>query len=457
MLSNFGSSVRYLEFYHQFARPVLSSGFDAEFWSRITIQLAFAEPSVRHALIALGYLQSTETGTLRDARAKYGGHSESGTLMYHYNKSVRYLIERMNEVTYTPEVGLVTCLLFVCIEFLRGNYHTAFTHLTKGLKLVSEQPGHSRPASSCSSLSVTSHPSATSNIHSSTLVNDELRPIFIRSMAAAMMYGVNVDASIDIPPPSLDSYRNLRFESVREAQLHSYELRNQSTLVIRDLSRKILAQQTLTVDDLARHSYMLDCQRAWLQALHMFRKGRHLSSADELAISVLIMHYHTSHIWTTYVADVDQMAVDKHIEDFQDILRHGKLVLDSMDLAATRPAANFTFEICLIPALYFVGLRCRCPRTRREAVTLLERSKRREGMWDVEQHVLVLKRVIEMEEEEVDPVTGWPVARVRLWSSVIESHMGATGGFWANFLPSGWVGQKTPDGKQRVLRQYFGP
>lgn len=452
MLSDFGSSVRYLEFYHQFARPVLSSGFDTEFWSRITIQIAFAEPSVRHALIALGYLQSTETGTLRDARAKYGSHYESGTLMHHYNKSVKCLIERMDEVTYTPEVGLVTCLLFVCIEYLRGNYHTAFTHLTQGLRLVSEQTSpllHVSPDTldtSNSTIPCRNH-----------LIIDEIRPIFIRSMAAAMMYGVQVETSIDIPEPSLDLYRSLRIENVREAQLHFHELRNQATLVIRNTARKVVAPELLTASDLERNTYMLDCQRAWLHALHVFQKSHKLSGPEQLAISVMIMQYHTLYIWTAYTADVDQMKTDEHLDDFQDILRHGKLIVDSMDLSAARVAANFTFEISLIPALYFVGLRCRCPKTRREALALLGRGLPREGMWDAEQEALVVKRAIEMEEEEVDSVTGWPVAHTRIWSAVFESHMSATGGFWASFIPGQWVGQKTPDGRQRQIRQYFGP
>jgi hypothetical protein len=60
-----------------------------------------------------------------------------------------------------------------------------------------------------------------------------------------------------------------------------------------------------------------------------------------------------------------------------------------------------------------------------------------------------------MEESELNPETGWPVERTRLWSSVIDANMDARGGFWAYFLPSEWVGEVDATGKQRVIQERF--
>jgi hypothetical protein len=54
MLVEAGDSVRYLEFYHYCAGQTLSSKFDDGFWTKTTLQLAQAEPSIRNALVALG-------------------------------------------------------------------------------------------------------------------------------------------------------------------------------------------------------------------------------------------------------------------------------------------------------------------------------------------------------------------------------------------------------------------
>jgi hypothetical protein len=192
MLTGFGDSVRYLEFYHHCARPALSNSFDSDFWGRITLQMAHAEPAVRHALIALGYLLETEDGSMKHARSKFAGHHESRTLLHHYNKSVTSLVNRMTEATYSPEVALVTCVLFVCIDFLRGNYITAFQHLTNGLKIVSEHHKRVRSDSVMSQSQTSGSPLTTSLVRPTSMIEEELRPIFIRAMSSAMMYGVEV-------------------------------------------------------------------------------------------------------------------------------------------------------------------------------------------------------------------------------------------------------------------------
>ncbi|KAF2026855.1 hypothetical protein EK21DRAFT_73176, partial [Setomelanomma holmii] len=455
--SGFGNGVRYLEFYHHCARPSLASHFDNDFWSRIALQLAHSEPSVRHALIALGYLHSTETGSLRHARSRFAGQRESGVLLYHYNKSVRSLVDRIGESSYSPEIGLVTCLLFVCMEFLRGNYHTAFQHLTNGYKIITEYQEKKQLTFAPSPQSMTSQTSSASSFSLNTMIEDELRPIFVRAMASALLYGVEADASLEIPEPSLQHYKQLRIENIREAQLSAFELRNQSIILIRNLSRRIFHEhdKPLIPEEIEQQQQMLQCQQAWFASLQEFRQTIRLSRNEELAVSALITHYYATHIWAACAHEFRQTPFDDHLAGFQDIIKHAGLILDSQDLHTSQPAARFTFEISLIPVIYFVATRCRCPATRREAVKLLERKPPREGLFDAEQHVVVTKRVIEIEEEEVDPITGWPVERTRLWSSVIDANMDRNGGFWAYFMPSSSAFQKTPDGKPRLRQEFF--
>jgi hypothetical protein len=38
---------------------------------------------------------------------------------------------------------------------------------------------------------------------------------------------------------------------------------------------------------------------------------------------------------------------------------------------------------------------------------------------------------------------------------VIDANMDRNGGFWAYFLPVGWAGQLTPDGKQKLMQEFF--
>lgn len=128
----------YLDFYYHCAVRTLSNRFDNGFWSRTALQMAHSEPSIHHALIALGYLVKTEPGNLKHAHSRL--HHPDKALYHYHGKAVTLLAKRMTEQSFTVEVGLVACLIFVCIEFMRGNFRTAFTHLHSGLKIVSELP-----------------------------------------------------------------------------------------------------------------------------------------------------------------------------------------------------------------------------------------------------------------------------------------------------------------------------
>jgi hypothetical protein len=455
LLSGFGESVRYLEFYYHCARPMLSSNFDNNFWSRTTLQLASSEPAVRHALIALGYLTSTEPGSLRHARSRSAGQPESGILLHHYNKSVRALLDRIRTTAPTPEVELVTCLLYVCMEYIRGNYHAAYTHLINGQKIILElREGKERRDSSIS-LSLVSTEAATTTATSCTspLIEDELDPIFTRALASAMIFGVHYH----LPVPPLRELTGLQFQNIREAQILAHELRNQSIHHLFHMGRRFLdsPEKPFTAEELLQNELLISCQRAWHIALERYRSEHQLSGADELVVSAMLMHHHITNIWVRCCKEIRQTLFDDHLEAFKSILYHAELLLNSMDLSATQPAAKFTFEISVIPSLSFVATRCRCPITRRKAVALLARNPPREGLWDAEQHILLARRAIELEEQELDPTTGWPVEKARLWSAVVAADMNDKGGFWASFQPVTWVHERTPNGKPRLLQEYF--
>ncbi len=444
VLSEFGDSVRYLEFYHHCAQSGLSSSFDKEFWSRITLQMAHSEPAVRHALIALGFLYENEPGNMKHARSNFAANSECGVLISHYNKSVRCLVDRITEPSCPPELALVTCVLFICIEFLRGNWFTGYTHLANGLKIISEQQQGRRQNRPKSAQSSNSHTNSVILSSTSTMIEENIVPIFVRGIASALMYGVNAEEVFNIPWPRPTVYRQTSFTSLRQAQEVYYELRNASILHIRQVATKYFKLELPNNDDLQHHNELIECHRSWLQNLEQFEQQTILSKQDIITTTSLRASHHATFIYASCSMDIQQMQYDTHFEMFKEINRLGKFLIDAQAPNKTH-SARFTFEISVIPALYFVATRCRCPKTRREAVSLLGRNLRREGLWDAEQQAIVSNRCIEMEERELDPVTGWPVASTRLWSSVIDANMDSDGGFWVTFLPAKYLGAVGPE------------
>lgn len=467
-----GDNVHYLEFYHHCAGRTLSSKFDDGFWSRIVLQMAQSESTVRHALIALSYLYKSESGSMKHARWSLVAGSQRKTLFFHYNKAIKCLIDRMDEPSYTPEVGLVTCLLFICIEFLRANYHAAFTHLSSGLKIISEWQKGRMGGLSSSTKSPSLHLSPATLRHFSgpaSMIEDSLVPMFMRTITPALLFGVSIDQIVNIPIPRPQRCLEQPFATIHEAQSSNLELRNASILVFTNIARKLILREPITTADFGTQAQLLEGHHSWFRALQTLERSKCLSKEDRIVASMLKVGYYSTYIQLACTGDFRQTPYDAHLASFQALNHHAKLVLDSMDLppsspsalqadqprplrpatshappapsSNTRPgpAANFTFEVSLIPSLHFSALRCRCPLTRREAISLLALNPPREALWDAEQHVAVAKREIEIEESEIDPATGWPAESSRLWCAVIDGNMDRNGGFWVTFAYAVWA------------------
>jgi hypothetical protein len=443
--SGLGESTRYLEFYHQCAVPSLSNRFDHKFWSMTSLQMAHAEPAVRHAIIALGYLNRTEPGSLKHARSRFQVVHGSKVFLNHYNQAVRTLVDRMTDPSYSPEIGLVACLLFVCIEFLQGNYCTAFAHMTNGLRLIREWQQQRRIDSPFDDLPCTNG--------TETLIQDVLLPMFQRGMMSAQLYGVSVEEHFDIPFPHPDRFIRLPF-TLQEAERSSRELRNASILFIRETATKHWKKIPLDKKDFENQAQLTDCHQVWFQHVQMMEDSQQHSGDDPIALSNLKVALLATTTYVGCAGSVLQVPYDAYLHVFQALVHHAEIVLDALHTSSPH-AARFTFEISVVAPLYYTASRCRCPTTRRKAVSLLARQPLREGLWDPEQYVIIANRVIELEERELDPETGWPPERARFYSTVVDANMDAQGGFWVYFEPSGRVGELDETGKQNPIFERF--
>ena len=116
-------------FRHQTA-PILAGHFDHSFWSHWVLRVADSEPAVRHAVVAIASLHEKSV-TMRVPST----HADSFSL-FQYNKAIRHLTDQAIE-RQSNHVTLLTCVLFICLEFLGGNPDLALGHLQNGMKIAS--------------------------------------------------------------------------------------------------------------------------------------------------------------------------------------------------------------------------------------------------------------------------------------------------------------------------------
>jgi hypothetical protein len=453
-LSDLGDSARFLEFYYHCARPALSTSFDKEFWSRIALQMAHSEPAVRHTLVALGALCQTEPGDMKHACSRFITNRDRKVMLSHYNMSIRCLVDRMSDATYSPELGLAICLLFVCIELLQGNYHTGWTHLRNGLRLIAARRRALAGCHDPSSYNDSPQASSSGPELTESAIEEILIPIFTRGMAQALIYGVKAQDDLEVPNPMPATYCHRRFKSLSEAQQVYFELRNATIIHLYIMGRKAILRQEPSTESYEEKDNLVACHRIWYENMRRFEQHNKLSAEEAIATSALKASYHTTFVYVSCSASVIEKTYDAYLDHFKKIVHHARVVIDSTP-PTNANTAHFTFDILIIPQLYFVATRCRCPTTRREAVALLERNPPREGLWDAQQHVVVSNRAIELEEAKVDPSTGWPVEETRIWNCTVKAGMDHNGGFWVAFIPARWIGTVDANGSQKTLYEYF--
>ena len=118
---------------------------------------------------------------------------------------------------------------------------------------------------------------------------------------------------------------------------------------------------------------------------------------------------------------IDEMSYDIFLPQFKKIVEYSHKLLtlqsssapsssstpssvesgDEHESRNAQPTLLFAFDIGVIPALYSVIVKCRDPFVRREALGLLERYPRREGVWDSVATAGLGKWVIGLEEGAV--------------------------------------------------------
>lgn len=59
--------------------------------------------------------------------------------LHHYTKAISLLRQRLGDGHHSRVATLLSCILFICLEFVRGNNDAALAHLSSGVKILRSQ------------------------------------------------------------------------------------------------------------------------------------------------------------------------------------------------------------------------------------------------------------------------------------------------------------------------------
>ena len=328
-----------------------------------------------------------------------------------YNKAIKYLTRQMQQAD-SDLIALLTCVLFICVEFLQDNITQALTLVHQGCAIIQAQE-------------TTPEGKSIDRIPESQqiLVDHQVMPMFTRLSVLSALCGRPVVLKI---PGESEQEDFLSFIDLRGARSSLYTLMNQGHAIIRKAdSCKWLADESIELESLRlERSKILLQLNLWHTRFNQLQADLEMSKSLQLvhAVALLSMYFTTSSIWLMTCLEKAQECYDGYHTQFKNILEAAELIVN---ISEGQPQSEilFTFEMGLVPPLYFTATKCRHPALRRQAVSLIQRAPGKEGMWDRAEMTYMAQKVIIMEEGgeyDAEEVLVMPVEASRLHDVQIE-------------------------------------
>ncbi|KAK3692569.1 hypothetical protein B0T22DRAFT_447570 [Podospora appendiculata] len=396
---------RSFQFFQHVTAPCLSGDYDGAFWSGIVLQICRSEPAVKHAVLAVSSLHE---GMTRGTVAPYADISDRQSFaLWQYNKSIAFLLDQMRDADAKPLVPLLTCILFVCIEFMQSKDRESLIHLDQGRYILSQL---GRKASS-------RNPEI-------DIIKDHLVPVYTRLSLTSLMFGgdpvaipMSLKTSVEIPAmfTTIDQVRYALYDFMDET-LRFAKRTHQAKF------STVSSAEMLAFED--EQDYLLRKLSKFNVAFSLYQ-SRAGKDSPPGSVALVQIHIYTTLIWVSTALASRETAFDDHVASFSAIVPLAASFMDSIAAPSLRdnPAARaptsspspadtrrfsnmFTFEMHIIAPLYFVAVKCRHPLIRRSALDLLQRNPtRRENLWRANIMAAIAEDIIKLEERHLDADT----------------------------------------------------
>ncbi|KAL6800725.1 hypothetical protein GGI42DRAFT_326778 [Trichoderma sp. SZMC 28013] len=359
------------EYFRRYTVNKLPGVFESGFWNSLVFQ-ACVDPAVLHAATALGAAHK----------------NEEAISLVEYNQAIQHLRRHLNRLDNDAlRVSLITCMIFACLELLRGGFKTGHTHLSNGMQLLREIQTRQGITSLDGPIILRTHPQS---------IEDALVEVFARLNIQAMFFGQVSPHHVFVSERAPDGPKyNVpsKFQSHTEARKYLDSLIN-GVYNLTQQGKNILQNQRQIPEQLYRWKDELDIALIrWLQVFNSSQRGLLATlTPRKMHRTPLLRLYHTmaTIMAATSLRGTDEMVFDSYNPDFGALLRQAVELWDIMHNAYVAykkltgyvmPAVCFTADMGFIPPLYYTVVKCRQPNLRRMAIEILMSAPHREGAW----------------------------------------------------------------------------
>ncbi|KAL9114649.1 MAG: hypothetical protein Q9227_001327 [Pyrenula ochraceoflavens] len=387
------TELRAFDFFVRGAAPLISGSLDDSFWFGPVLQLSRKEPVIWDAVIALSclceYPWLSNLPAIEATTGKKPMSDHNLRAMKWYSRAMHRLQKDFSSRPPDFNVVLLSCILFIAIEFFQNNYTAALTLYGTGGKLL-----NSRPESANGSLV-------------SSLVDETMPPMFTRMGTFGTISGRHhpgelqwqSNAMVNGVTHPLTAIR-IRLHNVL-SEIHPFIVKATTTRLSPHLGASEYAvlratQERLMGEMLSWHSELINSG---------FHPDHGASGEDAEISSLLLMYYASAFAWIGTCLERTESAWDKYHYLFKSLVRYADLGLRAVKEPVLIGPAN-TFDDGVLGPLHLAGNKCRIRKVRRRVVELLHRPPFSEIK---DKHIPVpsiIRKAIEIEEENLPPYTG---------------------------------------------------
>ena len=351
-------------YYRDRTASQINSVADQAFLNRLVIQVGYSRDIVRHALVAIGsYHEGVDhlDETRRSDKHKFA--------LQQYNKSINGILK--SSADSDIEEILLSVILFTFFENVRGEWASALAHLQAGLKIYSNWKA--------------AHPAHLGSTEVSKRVDTNIAPV----LAQLQLFVTSLLQMIPAKKSRYSTYMPDHFDDLNTARFYFHQVLHAVCAKLQSNHDEFPWPRSDDATLGLGRRLLYRWYDIWQEFLARAERSCSCSTSCSTAHFELGMYHMQMQYWIAIIRLEckpfrEETSFDAHSDKFQTILDVGSKFCDLyMDKTLTDMAkVCIGFEPHYIPVIGATSLRCRDPRIRREAISLIRRWKRTEGKWE---------------------------------------------------------------------------
>ncbi|KAK0631014.1 hypothetical protein B0T17DRAFT_616591 [Bombardia bombarda] len=407
--------------------PKLPGTFSSRFWNTLIIPASLNEPAISHAVLALSSVHKRGIAIPDSQRNDPGVDAAPGEqeefILQHFAKAISSLaLHSSSKDRASFRIALITCIVFVCLDYLRGELQTALLHLRHGLRILGQMQ-----ILSCNTNEDGSRVLCLKQ--SRDLTDEWIVEAFSRLNLQVQLFRHPFHHHHPYPVilqvvalPDLETI--VAFTSIKEAWEHMTHILNR----VMSLTHQARERERMTpsphreesIDNLLQHQQTT--RRSLSRWSHLFDAFQGNSSAEErvpsfsqeeletVHLSLRVHHTMASIMAETCLQPGDESVFDSHTSLFLLLLKQSARMSTLAELR-NQPVVGGIFlgkpfnmsgsvvDLGWIAPLYYTAIKCRVHRIRLQAIRFLESQPHREGIWDARITSCIARKIMRIEEQ----------------------------------------------------------